>query len=196
MGMRQGSGKPTEAKDRSAHDAARGKRLKSLADLSREFPSGEDLAGFVDTLAAESSDRTAAIMAAALLEQALYTCINSRLADAGESVRHTWFDAPNAPFGTYSAQIKLGRALGIYGPIMEKTLSTIKDIRNVFAHRSSPIDFNDPTISRHVRALADAPLIGDTPIKTRYCAICVRIAKALIEDAFKHGGKEIELSFP
>jgi hypothetical protein len=183
-------------KDRSAHEELRGKKLVSLSKLSREFPTEHELANFDGILTAEPSDRSAAIMAAGLVEQALYTAVTSRMADPGSAILDTWFEDANAPFATFAAKIKLGRALAIYGPKMDQTLCRIKDVRNVFAHRSTPIDFTNPAIEAVVKKMNDKAMTGFTPVRTRYCAICLATTKLLIKDAFEQGGKEIRLSFP
>ncbi len=183
-------------KDRSAHEALRGKKMATLSSLSRELPTEDELFNFGDILSAEPSDRSAAIMAAGLVEQALYVAATSRMADPGPAIRNTWFEDANAPFATFAAKIKLGRALGIYGPKMDKTLCRIKDVRNVFAHRSTPIDFTHPSVEAAVMKMNSQPMTGSTPVRTRYCAICLATTKLLIKDAFEQGGKEIALSFP
>lgn len=193
---RQTEARRQSKKDRSAHEASRGKKLVALSSLSREFPTEDELLNFGDILAAEPSDRSAAIMAAGLVEQSLYVAVTSRMADPGPAILNTWFEDANAPFATFAAKIKLGRALGIYGPKMDKMLCRIKDIRNVFAHRSTPITFTNPNIEAAVMKMNPRPMTGSTPVRTRYCAVCLATAKLLIKDAFKQGGKEIELSFP
>jgi hypothetical protein len=191
-----GNGGKSQKRDRSHHEAARGKKLPKLSDLSRELPSEHDQETFLEMLSAEPSDRSAAIMAAGLVEQALYEAIKCRLADPGESGLRDWFDAPNAPFGTFAAKIKLGRGLAVYGPKMESKLGLIKDIRNVFAHRSTHIDFANPTIANEVKKFLDKPAKQGVRIRAIYSAVCLATAKLLIDDAFKNGGKEIEVSFP
>lgn len=185
-----------EQKSRQTHESARGKKIPKLSDLSREMPNEDELENFSLMLASESSDRSAAIMAAGLLEHALYASIAGRLADPGKKILNDWFQGPNAPFGTFSAKIKLGRALGIYGPKMESALNAIKEIRNVFAHRSTPIDFNHPAIAKEVRRLFDEPLLSEGAYKTRYCASCLAFSQKLVDDAFENGGKEIAVKFP
>lgn len=169
---------------------------KDLRRLSSALPSENDIRQFIEIVDREPSDRSAAIMAAGLLEQSLEVAIRSRLADPGDKIADSWFDGANAPFATFSAKITLGRALGIYGPEMEKRLSTIKNVRNVFAHRSTPIDFGHPALIKHVAGLWDMDLPKSRPARTRYCALCVKIAEAFIENAFEHGGKEISVDFP
>ena len=183
-------------KDRTAHEASRGKKMPTLADLSRELPSEHELVEFLDILAQEPSDRTAAIMAASLLEHALYAAVTARMVDPGPTTVNLWFEAPNAPFATFADKIKLGRALGIYGEQWEKALNQIRDIRNVFAHRASPIDFRHPTIIKEVKKIAGQKMIGENPARVRFCAACLKLATKLVDYGFEHGGKDITLAFP
>jgi hypothetical protein len=77
-------------------------------------------------------------MMAALVELALKDAIRVRIADPGDNISHQWFDGDNAAFGSFAAKIQLGRALGIYGPVMHGQLTVIKNVRNQFAHCAVP----------------------------------------------------------
>lgn len=157
------------------------------------MPSEEQILAFPEILANEPSNRSAAIMAAALVEQALYTAITCRLVDPGESILKAWFEGENAPFGTFSAKIKLGRALGIYREKMEGRLVIIKNVRNVFAHRSTPITFGHPSIKQEIEKLRTRKTHEGA---AAYYSMCLALSKLLIQDGFKHGGKDVPVSFP
>ena len=47
-----------------------------------------------------------------------------------------------SPLHSFAARIRVGFALGIYGPKMNEDLETIKYIRNLFAHFPEPATFN------------------------------------------------------
>jgi hypothetical protein len=177
------------------HEASRGKKKLSLADLSKQLPSEEQLEQYPDFVILET-DRGSAIMASALLEQALKTAICCRITDHGDDVRKAWFEGDNAPFGTFAAKIQLGMALGIYGPVMHGQLIRIKNIRNQFAHCSVPLDFSNPVVRDEVKKLRPDPLIGDSPIKTRFVSTCLGLAQLLATDSFEQGGKEMVIRFP
>lgn len=196
MGKRRGSGKPSDAKDRSAHDAARGKKRGKLIDISRELPTEDELSRYAELIAQES-DRGSAVMAAAFVENALRVCACSRLANPSPEIVRSWFEDNNAPFATFAAKIKLGRALGIYESQMEKRLTIIKDIRNAFAHASRPLDFSDPAISEAVLQLNISPeKFKGRKDKVVFWSACLAMSKAFIASAFEHGGKEIIVDFP
>lgn len=169
----------------------------SLDALSKELPTEHDLTSFSMLLSAES-DRGSAIMSSAFVEQTLWAMLNSFLVDEGETVRKEWFEGATAPFGSFSAKIALGFALGIYGPETKLKLDIIRNIRNVFAHRSLPLDFKHPTIMAECRRFSEKDFLpeSDDPARTRYCAICLSLGRHFIRIAFKHGGKEIARELP
>jgi hypothetical protein len=90
------------------------------------------------------SDRVAAIMGAALVENtligALITCLkdHSNLADL--------FDDLRGPFNTFYAKIKAGRAMGLYNAALEDGFDKVRLIRNKFAHSVLSLDFGDKEV--------------------------------------------------
>jgi hypothetical protein len=181
---------------RSGRVSRQVKRL-TLAQLSREVPTEEELGDFWDLLALES-DRGVAIMAGSLVENTLRTAVACRLADPGADMMKTWFEGPTAPFGSFAAKIKLGRAMGIYAEKMEQQLSLLKDIRNAFAHRSRPLDFRHPVILDACVKLSPRKGMPDdpNPARVRYEAVCMALAHLLVKDAFDNGGKELQIAYP
>jgi len=192
----KGTGRPDPNKDRSQHEGSRGVPIQTIADLSRERPTEDELTNYTALLSSES-DRGAAIMGCALVEQTLELAIRSRLVDPGDTITRQWFEGPNAPFGTFSAKIKLGRALGIFAEEMDGRLTLLKDIRNAFAHTSRPIDFNHPSLAVCRQKLAPDPeKVADKMVRAVFSASCIAVSKILAENAFEHGGKEIEVDIP
>lgn len=167
-----------------------------LGDLSRDLPTKEEVANY-QALLAQESDRGAALMAGAFVENALWVCVCARIVDPGDKIRKEWFEGPLAPFATFSAKITLGRALGIYGPHMEARLVVIKNIRNQFAHSSRPLDFSNATVLAACKKLTPEDKKYDK-LKGRriYIASTMALAEVLVRDARKHGGKGMKPSFP
>jgi hypothetical protein len=88
----------------------------------------------------EQTDRAAALIAVAYLEERLLAAICARLvrnakAEAGLFGR-------SRPISTLSSRIDLGALIGVYGDEMRRRLHTIREIRNEFAHKPQPRDFN------------------------------------------------------
>lgn len=181
-------------KDRSGHEANRGKKSMTLDDLAHEFPSEADIARYRELVLAES-DRGAVIMASALVERALEEAIRAYLIAPAGGIADGWFKGPNAPFQSFSAKITLGRALGIYGPLLEKSLTGVRRIRNAFAHSMIPLDFSHPTVKAacvklkgHGELQADARFI--------FLGVCIALGSRLSEHGQSVGGKPKEIAFP
>lgn len=170
--------------------------MASLSELTNEFPD-TDASSYLKMLLTETDDRGGAIMGSAFIEQCLEVAIRSRIADPGKDIANSWFKGPNAPFSSFSSKIQLGRALAIYGPQMQDQLIAIKDIRNVFAHRALPLDFNHPSLLSAVHKVAPF-MRGSKSDKFRSAFVsgCFVIGSSLIEDAYKHGDKELTVTFP
>jgi len=59
----------------------------------------------------------------------------------------------NAPLGTFSSRIKAAYALGLIEKDQLDDLERLRKMRNEFAHSWRPIDFENPRISAHIKAL-------------------------------------------
>jgi hypothetical protein len=107
-----------------------------------------DLADFMDLLdeLKGQNDRAVAIILPAQLESVLQEAIAARLVplDKREENRIFGYDGP---LGSFSAKIKIGFALGIYGPETRAHLDTIRAIRNTFAHSRKPVTFETPAVA-------------------------------------------------
>ena len=186
----QAEAKRRSGKDRSSHDAKRGEKVPTLQSLSGQMPTEAEILGFIG-ITLKESDRGAAIMAAALVEMSLEMAIRAKLVDPGQEITKSWFSGTNAPFGTFSAKIKLGRALAIYANEMDSRLGAIKDIRNTFAHRNLPLDLENEAAIEACNKMA--PFMKRATFKDNYRMVfvtgCVTHAHSLLKFAMKHGGK-------
>jgi hypothetical protein len=141
-------------KDRTAHEKGRGKKARKVTSkgsaislssaISRHDPDNEQFDKAVAEFHA-GSDRVAAIMGAALIENNLVSAISAALEDS--SNRNALFYDQGAPFGTLKAKIVAGRALGLFNDKVTADLDVIREIRNQFAHSLLSIDFEHPLIS-------------------------------------------------
>ncbi len=113
------------------------------------------------------TDRAAALIAVAYLEERLRSALDAR------SHRHANVEKEiyrsSGPLGSFSAKIDLALLLGIIEPKVHNFFHTIKDIRNVFAHQAEPRDFNTQKIrdlSNNLTFNADIRITttGDDPI--------------------------------
>jgi DNA-binding MltR family transcriptional regulator len=90
------------------------------------------------------TDRAAALIAQAYMEQRLLNAIKAPLENE-DDIQQGLF-RPSGPLGSFSSRIDLARLLGIIEPRIHKTLHVIREIRNEFAHKPQPRDFNFPRI--------------------------------------------------
>ena len=167
-------------KDRTGHEAARGKAL-SLSDLSRNDIQDEHVSDIIHELD-NQTDRGAALIAAALLDTALRRTMSTRLAHFNDFERII-FESEGAPLGSFFARIKVARALGVIGEVAEVHLDAIRRIRNQFAHSAFRIDFENELIAAEVDKL-----LPDTdpewkpqfsPARRRYIGTAIDMMRAL-----------------
>jgi hypothetical protein len=126
----------------------RGRRKrKEQGGPSRRDLSDEELDAALAEIEA-GSDRVAATMGAALVENTLVGAILTCLKDKGESDK--LFDDVKGPFNTFYAKTLAGRALGLFGATTEEALHAVREIRNKFAHLPHCLDFTDAEIAKKV----------------------------------------------
>ncbi len=93
-----------------------------------------------------ASDRAAAIIAGSLVEIRLTAAIKMHLKVSNEKIESNLF-RPSGPLGSFSNKIDLAFLMGIISERAHKEISTIKDIRNKFAHYLDIVDFE----SQHIK---------------------------------------------
>lgn len=106
----------------------------------------------LDAEFAGASDRAAAIVAAAVLDDALRTLLTAvMVADHPPG-----FDvfAPGQELGSYMARVKIAFMLGLIDDSERMRLSLVAKIRNEFAHLAKDISFNSTRIADRCRELA------------------------------------------
>lgn len=96
-----------------------------------------------------ASDRAAAIVAAACVEESLESVLTVHF-ERNETLLREIFRS-TGPLGSFSAKISMGYLMRIYPKIVLKELDTIKEIRNAFAHRVPTQTFS----TQRVRDLAN-----------------------------------------
>lgn len=110
----------------------------------------------------KQTDRGAALIATAYLEERLLEAIKARM-NRFEEVENKLFKGLG-PLASFSSKIDLGLLLGIYDLQSQKMLHIIRDIRNEFAHQPKPRDFN----SRRIRDLCKNLFIkGNLKLKNK-----------------------------
>lgn len=129
---------------------------EALLSLSNADMTEEDYARYQRETALDKNDRSAAILLATNLENALRTAIIRKLKVSEERRRGLF--RHNGPFATFSNKIVVAYAVGIIGEDTRFNLDLIRAIRNTFAHAKIPVKFRTAQIM-NACALLRLPLI-------------------------------------
>lgn len=118
------------------------------------------------------SDRVAAVMGGALVQNALMGALIQCLEDDSDLPK--LFDSVRGPLSSFYGQIIMGKALGLFDETLANSLHTVRSIRNRFAHAAISLTFeNDAEIAKKCRSLAwleseDAPKDESSSAERRY----------------------------
>jgi hypothetical protein len=102
----------------------------------------EQMQAIVDEIG-KQTDRGAAIIAAAVIEDVLEHLIIARLVELPSKRKKALFDQSNGPLSSLSSKIELGLALGLFNDERRGSLHLIREVRNAFAHTMDPISFEN-----------------------------------------------------
>lgn len=130
---------------------SKGRKKPSLRDLSTTHDLDPHIQDIVTELN-EQSDRGAALVAAAIVDAAVARLLRCRIA-AYKDCEEILFWKEGAPLSTFSDRIKIARAVGCIGPMIEGHLDTVRRIRNQFAHSPLRIDFTHKLIAAEIEKL-------------------------------------------
>lgn len=92
-------------------------------------------------------DRASALVATAVVEQALEHAIGFKFCRSHAEIRDQMFDGEGAALKDLSSKTKLAYMMGIIGKNTRSDLSAIRRIRNAFAHSRLRINFDTPEIT-------------------------------------------------
>jgi DNA-binding MltR family transcriptional regulator len=173
--------------------------LKAFKDYTRDDPTFHDLPAMEREFYGEA-DRPAAILQAAVVEEALKAAISRKLAPTLPSNFVKELFEFEGTIGSFSDRIKIAYALGIFGNQTYNDLKIIRALRNAFAHQRKPMQFATLQIAgmcQHLRipdiaGVSHAPhayyeqardlqaATDKTNPKTRYVTACHSIAIGLL----------------
>jgi hypothetical protein len=143
----------------------------TLRDLTRQAIESEDIKVLANELEG-TSDRSAAIIAAAAVDRFLEEAILGRLVRNDEDAKANLVATGGALDGFF-AKIHLGYALGLYSPKHVRELESIRKIRNCFAHSAKHITFDTKPISDECNKFSVRKYMGgDANNRKRYIAAC------------------------
>ena len=108
------------------------KNIEHWADILRDEFEGE-------------SERACVIIAASLLDNALFSLLQARLAPCSTNT-DTLFDGANAPLSTFSSRIEVSYRLGLLSARFCRDLHLVRRIRNEFAHNVIGCTFEESSV--------------------------------------------------
>jgi hypothetical protein len=117
----------------------------SLNKLLKRRPTQEELDQIEEEFATDGP-RGVAILASVQVEDVLGGALLQRMVELTDDEYGQLFQG-TAPLATFSAKIRLGYALGIFGKKTRHDMDILRQIRNVFAHARTPVDFDAPEIA-------------------------------------------------
>jgi hypothetical protein len=119
--------------------------LEALAQIGNSELSSEHILDFFKEVGAVDNHRSAALLLATHLENALQFALISRL-----KINHKRFNdifGYDAPMGNFDRKVRVAHAIGMITDETRLTLDVIRRIRNAFAHALIPISFNTPQVT-------------------------------------------------
>ena len=131
----------------------RGKPKPKLGDLSRVAPTDEERADVQNALERERSAITIAILGASQVEHELETELRDCFRRSDDE---TWkmLTDDRGPISTFSQKITMAYGLGVIDDVTLKSLNTIRQIRNAFAHTKRLINFENELVVRELKKVA------------------------------------------
>ncbi len=117
----------------------------------------DDMHEFQRQVRHESNDRGAILLVTANCDLALSQAI-FRVLKAPVGFRQR-MESEGGPLNTFSQKILMGRALRVYGEVMQHNLDLLRHLRNAFAHSHVPITFSTPEIAEAVAEFKPLPLL-------------------------------------
>src|SRR5215208_1856251 len=114
------------------HKMTDGPRKPSLHELSRQLPSGDEYATFIDSLH-EIDARAAALVLASFIDSMLERAIDLNFLLLSRKKDNALFRDKGAPLSSFSAKIAVAHALGIFDDEYRDQLDRFRAIRNTFA---------------------------------------------------------------
>lgn len=173
---------------------SRGAKKPSLRDLSNVMNLDPHIQDIIHELE-NQSDRGAALIAASMADIALRWAMQCRLVDF-KDFAEVLFLREGAPLSSFAARIKVARAVGAVGPVVEGHLDAVRRVRNQFAHSPLKIDFTHELIAAEIdKLLPDNPAWKPewSPQRRRYIGTAITMIQALDAVAKAHAKDKIEV---
>ena len=92
----------------------------------------------------EETDRGAALVGAALIDERLVCLLKSHLLECKQTKE--LLGGGNSPLGTFSARANLSYCLGLITELEYKEIEVVRKVRNEFAHKVHGLTFKDQKV--------------------------------------------------
>jgi hypothetical protein len=113
--------------------------------LLKHIPTPEEYQVAWESVRKDGS-RGSVILAGTLVEDSLRALLISRMAPGVEKDGPKDLFGPMKPLSSFSAKIRMGFALKLYGERTFHDLELLRELRNLFAHGTLAIDFDTPDV--------------------------------------------------
>jgi len=125
--------------------------------------------------------RTSVILAATLVEDLLRSLLVAHMAkgaDKKDGPKDLF--GPMKPLSTFSAKIRLGYAMKLYGDRTFHDLDLLREVRNAFAHGKLSIDFSTPGIKWAIDSFLCHDRQKDNPQKRFYTVTTILLSHLML----------------
>lgn len=158
---------------------SRGAKKETLASLGRRTHRAlSTLDPWLEEFST-STDRSAALVGAAYLANALRDCIARIMRpDLDETLEAALFSEARAPLSDFNSRIELAYAFKLISEQDRNDLHRVRRIRNLFAHSALQFDFQNATIAKECGALniSGVPNAINGGPRQRYYARVIELA--------------------
>jgi hypothetical protein len=145
--------------------ALKGRPKASLSDLSKIKLIPDNLDAFIDELNSEN-DRACALVCAAALDAELGNVLATKFIKLDAEDYDRIFYSSSGSLSSFSYKIQVAYALSIIDKSEMKELTSIRHIRNAFAHSVAPLSFAETLIERECNQLRFATADLGSSIRT------------------------------
>jgi hypothetical protein len=121
------------------------KTKNPLRRLLEQVPTPEEYQAAWENVRKDGS-RASVILAGTLVEDSLRALLISRMAPGVEKDGPKDLFGPMKPLSSFSAKIRMGFALKLYGELTFHDLELLRELRNLFAHGKLAIDLDTPDV--------------------------------------------------
>jgi hypothetical protein len=129
----------------------------TLADLSRESIDSFDAMFEFSFEMSTATDRACALIGAAALDRSLVDLLSTQFPNITDTTRERMFFSQKAVLSTFSSKIEVAHALGLIEGQDHREMTSIRRIRNAFAHSAISLKFDHPLIAAECTKLTMMP---------------------------------------